>query len=102
MTDIILELTGPFGRVDQAEWLRQRLLPAITILSSGQVRVGKRGQQHAWLADDLYDGPSSAVTVWRRGWFDPLHRRFIDTDEVGTVTDPVESTTSQTIREMRS
>lgn len=80
---------------------RLRLLPAIKVIATGRVIVGKRGEVHTTMALDLPGGPMQQEGVWERGFYDPLTKHWLHFSEIPDGIYDGESETARTIREMR-
>jgi hypothetical protein len=85
--------------------LRSRLLPAITIIATGRVIIGKRGDAHSMLVPEgTVNGalPYGPVDVWRRGYWNVHDKCWLDFTAVDGIYADDESVTARTIREMRA
>jgi hypothetical protein len=87
------------------EALRMRLLPAVKVVATGRIIVGKRSDVHVSLVPDggwPVGPPDKRFKTWR-GYYDPLYKHWYGVNEVPDgIDDPRESETERICRELTS
>jgi hypothetical protein len=81
--------------------IRMRLVPAIKVIDTGEVRIGRRGVVHSWATYGTQLLENGAGWQWLRGYYDPRTKQWFDIDDVPGGIHDGETETARTIREMR-
>jgi len=76
------------------------ILPAIRIVATGEIRIGRRGEPHNWLTTGQPDRINPGT--WVRGWWDCATKSWRDIDDVPGGCHGGETETARVCRELRN